>query len=173
MDAYHVPCRPSASVISLGGLRLSRHTTLLCFRSDAMQPSRENYRLPVEQQACSMKTLYIDNSVLGREQDWSSITALHKIMLELRVVISDWHMVELAGGSDRAQAFMRADFVDSLKPLWMRGYLPIQKLEVKRFTWRQYFHVPAEEYSVFTNYLSEVWADYLGSQTPIGLNARK
>jgi hypothetical protein len=120
-----------------------------------------------------MNTLYIDNNILGREQDWPSIAALLGSKPELRVVISDWHMVELASGSDRAQALKRADFIDSLKPLWMRGYLPIQKLEVKRFTWERFFCVSAEEFSVFTEFLSQVWADYVREKTVIGMNARQ
>ena len=119
-----------------------------------------------------MNTLYIDNNILGRDQDWPSIVALLASKPEVRVVISDWHMVELASVSNRPQAFNRADFVDSLKPLWMLGYLPIQRLEVKRFTWERYFCVPAEAFSVFTEHLSRVWADYVGAQTVIGMNAR-
>jgi hypothetical protein len=120
-----------------------------------------------------MKTLYIDNSILGREQDWGSITALRKSTPGLRAAISDWHMVELASGSDRAQVLKRADFIDSLNPLWMHGYLPIQRWEVKRFIWQHYYRVPAEESSVFTEHLSEVWSTYVGPQTVIGMDARR
>ena len=119
-----------------------------------------------------MNTLYIDNSIFGRDQDWPSIAALLASKPEMRVVVSDWHMVELASVSDKLQAFKRADFVDSLKPLWMLGYLPIQELEVKRFTSERYFCVPAEAFSVFTEHLSVVWADYVGAKTVIGMNAR-
>lgn len=120
-----------------------------------------------------MDTLCIDNSILGREQDWPSIAAIIDSNPDLRLVISDWHMVELASVTNREQAFNRAGFVDNLKPLWMRGYLPIQQGEVKRFTWLHYYGIPAEELWVFTEHLSEVWSDYVGPQTVIGLNARK
>jgi hypothetical protein len=119
------------------------------------------------------RTLYIDSNILGREPDWDVITTLCRSTPQLRVAISDWHMVELASGSDRPQVLRRADFIDSLDPLWMHGYLPIQQWEVKRFTWQHYFRVAAEEFSVFTEHLSEVWSTYVGPQTVIGFNARK
>jgi hypothetical protein len=121
----------------------------------------------------AVRVLYIDNNILGREQDWHAITRLCRSTPQLRVAISDWHMVELASGSDRAQALRRANFIDSLDPLWMHGYLPIPQWEVKRFTWQHYYRVAAEEFSVFTEQLSEVWSTYVGPQTVIGLNARK
>lgn len=121
-----------------------------------------------------MPTAYIDNNILGQEPNWPSITALHAAKPDARIVISDWQMVELAGVSDRVQALQRADFVDSLKPLWMIGYLPIQQHEAKRFTWCHYYRVPATNFEVFTEHLSVVWSYYLGPNTPLtGINARR
>jgi hypothetical protein len=121
----------------------------------------------------AVRIIYIDDNILGREQDWDPITPLCTSRQQLPVAISDWHLVELASCSDRLQVLRRADFIDSLDPLWMHGYLPIQQWEVKRFTWEHYYRVAAEEFSVFTEHLSEVWSTYVGPQTVIGLNARK
>jgi hypothetical protein len=82
-----------------------------------------------------MKTLYIDTNILGCEEDWKQITALGRSMPTFRVIVSDWHMVELKGGADRIQAARRACFIDSLRPLWMRGYLQLQMCEIERFVW--------------------------------------
>jgi hypothetical protein len=94
-------------------------------------------------------------------------------MPAFHVIISDWHMVELTGGADRKQAFRRACFIDSLRPLWMRGYLQIQMCEIERFVWQHYYSRPHEEPWIFTEHLSAVWADYFGPETAIGLNAKK
>jgi hypothetical protein len=120
-----------------------------------------------------MKTLYIDTNILGCEEDWKQITALGRSMPTFRVIVSDWHMVELTGGADRIQAARRACFIDSLRPLWMRGYLQLQMCEIERFVWQHYYGRPCEEPWIFTEHLSAVWADYLGSETVIGLNAKR
>ena len=134
-------------------------------------PPDTRAELPSREHAVTI--MYIDNNILGREQDWDAITTLCRSRPQLRLAISDWHMVELGSGSDRPQILRRADFIDSLDPLWMNGYLPIQQWEVKRFTWQRYYRVAAEEFCVFTEHLSEVWSTYVGPQTVIGLNARK
>lgn len=119
-----------------------------------------------------MKTVYLDNNILGQQQNWPYLTTFLASRPEIRVVVSEWNLVELLSISARNQAFTRATFIDNLMPIWMRGYLPIQKLEVNRFTRRQYFCTNAEDFCAFSNHLSLIWADHIGYKTRIGMNAR-
>jgi hypothetical protein len=64
-------------------------------------PRNTHAGLPSREHA--VRTLYIDNNILRREQDWDSIVNFCRSTPQLRVAISDWHMVELASGSDRLQ----------------------------------------------------------------------
>ncbi|SUS08205.1 hypothetical protein DF3PB_600009 [uncultured Defluviicoccus sp.] len=120
-----------------------------------------------------MKTVYLDNHVLSREEGWAAIRTLLNSKPALRLVVSEWNLVELGSHADRDQVCRRAQFVDSLKPLWMVAYIFLQRLEVKKFIWQDYYGVPGEPVHPFKENLSEVLYFSLGRNVPLGFTATK
>ncbi|MEW6657690.1 MAG: hypothetical protein AB1424_03420 [Thermodesulfobacteriota bacterium] len=91
----------------------------------------------------------------------------------LRLVVSQWLLVEIRNFGDRIGAIKRGEFLDSLNPLWMIERLHIQRHEVRRFLWINYFKRDAEPFSVFSEHLSVVLSYDEGSSAPIGYTAKK
>lgn len=54
----------------------------------------------------------------------------------LRIVVSLWHLVETAQTANVNSATRLADFIDSLKPLWIHERRELQKLDVKEDFYR-------------------------------------
>ncbi|HEY9073334.1 MAG TPA: hypothetical protein VIN67_04295, partial [Desulfobaccales bacterium] len=120
-----------------------------------------------------MQTLYVDNDVLAIEDNLPMLATLCAPNNSLRLVVSQWLLVEIANFGDRIEAIKRCEFLDSLKPLWMIERLHIQKHEVRRFVWIDYFKCASEPFSVFNEYLSEVLSYDEGSNVPLGYTAKK
>jgi hypothetical protein len=109
--------------------------------------------------------LYIDHSIIAREEHWP---AIHKLADtgRIRVVVSQWNLFEIASGSDKKQALKRADFLDSLK-------LDLQRLELRAYVHRAFFKFDSEAPRPFAEYLSVVisYADRDGRA--LGYTARR
>jgi hypothetical protein len=54
----------------------------------------------------------------------------------LRIVVSPWHLVETAQTANVDSATRLADFIDSLKPLWIHERRELQKLDVQEDFYR-------------------------------------
>lgn len=54
----------------------------------------------------------------------------------LRIVVSSWHLIETAQSPNIVSATRLADFIDSLKPLWMYERRELQKLDVQEDFYR-------------------------------------
>ncbi|MGO9395443.1 MAG: hypothetical protein ACLP7A_12620 [Desulfobaccales bacterium] len=121
----------------------------------------------------NMQTLYVDNHVLAHEDNLPMLANLCAPNTGLRLVVSQWLLVEIANFGDKIGAIKRCEFLDSLKPLWMIERMHIQRHEVRRFLWINYFKSDAEPFSAFSEYLSVILSYDQGSSVPLGYTARK
>jgi len=108
-----------------------------------------------------VKTLYIDHHFIARETKGQPTN--RQLLTELLADDPDWrlaasesNLLEIAFDGDKARALRRAQFLDSLHPVWMMERLDIQKHEVRAFLWGNHFRVAAEPLSPFRKHLSEV-----------------
>jgi hypothetical protein len=84
-----------------------------------------------------MPSVYLDqnaliNAGLKASSDASFHTKFHGALAnqDFEVVLSAWHWVEAARGTNRASASRLADFMDSLNPRWLRERRDLERIEV-------------------------------------------
>lgn len=118
------------------------------------------------------KKVYVEHSALVHEAGWNSITKLFGPASGARVVASDWNLIEIASGADRAQVTRRAEFLDSLRPLWMMERVRIQEREIRNFMWESFYGTAGLPVEVFSPHLSVMLSYNLGSRAPLGATAR-
>ena len=80
-----------------------------------------------------MQTFYLDHQILAREDNWPIIRSILDNQASVRLVCSQWNFIEVNFGEDEKQRTRRANFIDSLKPLWIMNGRDIQQAEVHRF----------------------------------------
>ncbi len=85
------------------------------------------------------QTFYLDHQIFAREDNWPIIRSALDNQASIRLVCSQWNLIEIAFASDETQRTRRAAFIDSLNPLWIMNGRDIQRAEVHRFVWRRYF----------------------------------
>src|SRR5688572_20515013 len=83
--------------------------------------------------------VYLDNSVIGREGDWPAIRNLFDQARGYRLAFSEWGLYEIASHGDRSTVMRRADFVESLNPVWLIERLHVQCMELRDFVWRNLY----------------------------------
>ena len=108
-----------------------------------------------------MKTLYADHHFIAREANgrptnWKLLAELLADNPDWRLAISECNLLEIAFDGNKPRALRRAEFLDSVRPLWMMERLDIQKHEVRAFLWRNHFKVAAKPFSPFCEHLSTV-----------------
>lgn len=114
------------------------------------------------------RTVYLDNSVIGREEHWQDIRAALAPGRGYRLAFSEWGLYEIAGHGDRDAVIRRARFVESLNPLWIVERLHAQKMEVRSFLWRNFYRAPVESVQYLKRHLSEVLYFHSPEKVPIG-----
>jgi hypothetical protein len=110
---------------------------------------------------------------LAWEQGWPEIEQTIRCAPGLRLAVSEWNLYEIANGTDLAQREKRLLFLDRLGPEWMVERVHIQKQELRRFLWECYYGVRAPDLLVFSDNLSVIDSFSAGSQTRLGLTARR
>jgi hypothetical protein len=105
-----------------------------------------------------VKTLYADHHFIPREANgqptnWAGLLADNP---DWRLVISECNLLEIAFDGDNPRALRRAEFLDSLRPVWMMERLDIHKQEVCAFLWRNHFEIAANPPPPFHEHLSTV-----------------
>ena len=116
----------------------------------------------------TMRTLYIDHSIVTHEPSWEGLSRAigsDKIHLALSI----WNLYEIGNADDRAQRKRRIAFLKGLAPLYIVERLPIQRQEVERFLWQHKFGALPKDLIVITPSLSVVDSFFAGAQTRIGL----
>jgi hypothetical protein len=108
-----------------------------------------------------VKTLYADHHFIAREANgqptnWKTLVALLADNPHWRLAVSECNLLEIAFDGDKSRALRRADFLDSLRPVWMMERLDIQKHEVGAFLRRNHFQIAANPLSPFHEHLSTV-----------------
>jgi hypothetical protein len=119
-----------------------------------------------------MRTLAIDHSVVTNQAWWPALTAAVGCG-EIRLQLSVWNLVEIGFAEDTAQQRQRLDFLTGLKPWWVLERLQIQKQEVERFLWAQYFGVDPKPLVATTEFLSVVDSYFAGALTRVGLTPHR
>jgi hypothetical protein len=119
-----------------------------------------------------MSNLYIDHSVVSREQSWPD---LKQVIEEgnLKLTLSLWNLVEIGNAGDLAQRGRRLEFLEQFNPLWIVERVDVQRQEVKRFLWTEHFRTKPEDLSVFVPRLSMVDASHIGWRMRVGLTPRE
>jgi hypothetical protein len=82
------------------------------------------------------RTFYLDHQIFAREDNWPIIRCALDNQASVRLVCSQWNLIEVAFASDEKQRTRRANFIDSLKPLWIMNGRDIQRAEIHRFVRR-------------------------------------
>jgi len=90
-----------------------------------------------------------------------------------QVVASDWNLVEIAQGTDRAQAMRRADFVSTLTPHWAIGRLHVQRAELRNFLEKTYWQTDATPLQSMTPSFAVMMSYNTGPHVPIGWGPRE
>lgn len=85
------------------------------------------------------RTFYLDHQIFAKEDNWPIIRCVLDNQASVRLVCSQWNLVEVAFASDEWQRTRRANFIDSLNPLWIMNGRDIQRAEVHRFVWARCF----------------------------------
>jgi hypothetical protein len=84
---------------------------------------------------------YCDQNVISTfdEQDAAFKTRLLKHLADksVQIVLSSWHWCEMARNATREDALRQAEFADTLRPIWLRERLPLEREEVAEafFSW--------------------------------------
>ncbi len=123
-----------------------------------------------------MRTLYLDHSIIAREEYWPIIRSAIDGPQAPTIVASDWNLVEIAQGSDRAQAMRRADFISSLAPQWAMPRLWVQRMELQRFLEETFWHTHSTPVTPFTPSFAVMMAANMRErafEVPIGWGARE
>ncbi len=120
-----------------------------------------------------MTTLYLDHSIIAREEHWPPVRALVSKASPPQVVASDWNLVEIAQGSDRTQAMRRADFISALMPHWAVSRLHVQRAELRNFLERTYWRTHPTPFQSITPSFAVMMSYNTGPNVPIGWGPRE
>lgn len=124
--------------------------------------------LDLQKKLLLMRTLAIDHSVVTNEAWWPVLAAAVGSG-ETRLQLSVWNLVEIGFAEDIAQQRRRLDFLTGLKPWWALERLQIQKQEMERFLWAEYYGVDPKPLTATTEFLSVVDSYFAGALTRVGL----
>ncbi len=103
------------------------HRLLLCWLESHLPPSCRKVRMIyLDQNALIDLGLRVQKVQLLRERLYNRIGDG-----SLPIVVSPWHLVETAQTTNIDSATRLADFIDSLKPLWIHERRELQKLDVQ------------------------------------------
>jgi hypothetical protein len=80
-----------------------------------------------------MRTFYLDHQIFAREDNWPIIRCVLDNQAPVRLVCSQWNLIEVAFAADKKQRTRRANFIDSLNPFWIMNGRDIQRAEIHRF----------------------------------------
>lgn len=119
-----------------------------------------------------MRLLVIDHSTVSDEAWWPALQVAAGGE-DIQLALSVWNLVEIGFATDRNQQRRRLDFLTALKPWWLQERVQIQKHEVERFLWANYYQTEPEEFSPATPHLSGVVYHFAGHLTRIGLTAQQ
>ena len=118
-------------------------------------------------------TIYLNHEIIAGEKSWPLIRSTIGRSEDKTLAISQYNLVEAAGGSCQSQTVRRMEFIDSLRPVWVRDRRDIQREEVRNFVWERCFNSPMNCVCPFSRSLSAVLAYHLGAKTPLDCSARK
>jgi hypothetical protein len=106
-----------------------------------------------------MRTFYLDHQIFAREDNWPIIRCVLDNQTSVRLVCSQWNLIEVNFALDEKQRTHRSNFIDSLNPLWIMNGRDIQKAEVHRFIWRRCFRASIQpEVCAIVAYLASALA---------------
>jgi hypothetical protein len=91
-----------------------------------------------------VRTFYLDHQIFAREENWPIIRWVLDSQPSVRLVCSQWNLVEIDFGEDEGQRARRANFIDCLNPLWIMNLRDIQQAEVHRFVRSSYFRASVQ-----------------------------
>jgi hypothetical protein len=117
-------------------------------------------------------SLYLEHSAISNEIWWPQIDAVLATG-QVRLALSLWNLVEIGGDKDRPRQDRRLAFLEQHDPLWVVERVVVQRQEVERFLWQDRFGVAPRDLCVITPHLSVVDFYLSGTQTQIGLTARR
>jgi hypothetical protein len=108
------------------------------------QFGRKGFRQSGEERCNLAPTFYLDHQIFAREDNWPKIRCVLDNQASVRLVCSQWNLIEVANASDEKQRMRRGHFIDSLNPLWILNGRDIQRAEVHPFVWRRYFRASSQ-----------------------------
>jgi hypothetical protein len=116
------------------------------------------------------KTIYLEHSAFSFENWWDDLRRLSQNR-NLRFVLSDWNLIEIANGEDESQANARAQLADDLRPLWMMERSHLLRREVQKYIYEQLLHRPSPDFQPFSDSLSVMLSYHEGPNVPLGETA--
>lgn len=119
-----------------------------------------------------MRLLVIDHSTVSNEVWWPAVQKAAGIN-DVQLAISVWNLVEIGFATDKAQQRKRINFLTEMNPWWLQERVQIQKHEVERFLWTNYFQTEPKAFMPVTPHLSAVDYHFAGGLTRIGLTAQQ
>ncbi|MBR2813373.1 MAG: hypothetical protein IKE60_01885 [Reyranella sp.] len=119
-----------------------------------------------------MTLLYIDHSIVSREQHWPDLKAVMETG-QVQLGLSLWNFFEIAGASDAAQKERRVAFLLQFNPQWIRERRDIQRDEVFVFLTRHYYRQDAPEVDAIARTFSTLVSTRTRQYTPLGLTPRQ
>jgi hypothetical protein len=97
-----------------------------------------------------MLTLYIDHSYFAPENNWTHIKDFLIKNPDIKLVVSDWNLIEIAQFEDKDINQKRLAFLCSFDPLWLIIKTEIQKFELQNFIYQK-IHRSIYPYSPFAS----------------------
>ena len=120
----------------------------------------------------STPILYLDHSVVSREQSWPPVGEI-LASGKLRLALSLWNLFEIGSANDKLQRDRRLLFLEQFDPQWIRERVDVQRQEVRCFLWEKHFGVCPEQRPVLTPHLSVVNSYSAVPKARIGLTPRQ